>query len=217
MYLVLLGPPGSGKGTQAQRLIQRFDIPHISTGAVFRAAYDRGLASGIEAKKYMDAGTLVPDDLVLTVTRERLSQPDCAKGFVLDGFPRTLLQGEELEMFMADVGKKLTKVVNIVIPEAKFLERAIGRRFCKVCGATYHITFNPPIREGFCDKDGGELFQRDDDTEITVKRRIIEYRKLTWPLAEYYHMKRIYVPVDGLQSISKVFADITTVLKMDTL
>ena len=217
MYLVLLGPPGSGKGTQAQRLIQRFDVPHISTGAVFRSAFDQGLASGIEAKKYMDAGLLVPDKLVLQTTFERLSQPDCSKGFILDGFPRTLMQAEELEMFLSDAGKKITRVVHIVIPEAKLLERAIGRRFCKKCGATYHIAFKPSIREGFCDKCGGELYQRDDDTEETVKRRIIEYRKLTWPLAEYYHMKRIYVPVDGLQSISKVFADITAVLKMDTI
>ena len=169
MHILLMGPPGAGKGTQAEKLVADFPIPHISTGDMFRAAVKNGTELGKEAKKYMDAGGLVPDSVTIGIVKERLSQPDCAKGFILDGFPRTKDQAEALDDILKNLGISLTAAVNISVPDEDLVARVTGRRICKNCGATYHVVYNPPKQENGCDKCGGELYQRDDDKETTVK------------------------------------------------
>ena len=208
-----MGPPGAGKGTQAANLVNEFAIPHISTGDMFRAAVKEGTERGKQAKACMDAGKLVPDEVTIGIVRERLAKPDCEKGFILDGFPRTVEQADALTGILKEIGLKLTRVLNINVPAAELIERAVGRRICKKCGATYHIKFNPTKVEGICDACGGELFQRADDSEKTMKSRLSVYEAQTKPLIEYYQKAGLYTEVDGRQAIDKVFADVVKSLK----
>lgn len=212
MYILLMGPPGAGKGTQAERLINDFKLPHISTGDMFRAAVKAGTAMGKEAKKYMDAGGLVPDEVTIGIVREGLAKPECAKDFMLDGFPRTLEQAVALDKIMADMGKKLDCVLNINVPDSELVGRVTGRWLCKDCGATYHVKFNPSKVAGKCDKCGGPLYQRDDDKAETVKNRLEAYHAQTEPLFDYYKKAGIYEEVNGLQDIDKVYADVKAAL-----
>lgn len=212
MYILLMGPPGAGKGTQAERLINDFKLPHISTGDMFRAAVKAGTAMGKEAKKYMDAGGLVPDEVTIGIVREGLAKPECAKDFMLDGFPRTLEQAVALDKIMADMGKKLDCVLNINVPDSELVGRVTGRWLCKDCGATYHVKFNPSKIAGKCDKCGGPLYQRDDDKAETVKNRLEAYHAQTEPLFDYYKKAGIYKEVNGLQDIDKVYADVKAAL-----
>lgn len=213
MHILLMGPPGAGKGTQAANLVKEFTISHISTGDMFRAAIKAGTELGKQAKACIDAGNLVPDEITIGIVRERLSQDDCKKGFILDGFPRTVEQADALTEILSDLGLKLKSVLNVNVPSADLVERAVGRRICKSCGATYHIKFNPSKVEGVCDECGGELFQRPDDTEETMKNRLSVYDAQTKPLIDYYTKAGLYVEVDGRQEIGKVFADIVDILK----
>ena len=211
MQLLLMGPPGAGKGTQAAELVKKFSIPQISTGDMFRAAVKEGTELGKKAKACMEKGALVPDEVTIGIVRERLSKDDCAKGFILDGFPRTVEQADALTKILADLGMKLTRVLNIHVPAEDLIERAVGRRICKNCGATYHVKFNPPKGET-CDNCGGELFQRADDNEETMKKRLSVYEDSTRPLIEYYKKVGIYTEIDGRQPISKVTEDLIQVL-----
>ena len=213
MHILLMGPPGAGKGTQAANLVTEFTISHISTGDMFRAAIKAGTELGKQAKACIDAGNLVPDEITIGIVRERLSQDDCKKGFILDGFPRTVEQADALTEILSDLGLKLKSVLDVNVPSADLVERAVGRRICKSCGATYHIKFNPSKVEGVCDECGGELFQRPDDTEETMKNRLSVYDAQTKPLIDYYTKAGLYVEVDGRQEIGKVFADIVDILK----
>ena len=213
MHILLMGPPGAGKGTQAAELKAKFQIPHISTGDMFRAAIKEGTALGREAKGSMDQGKLVPDSVTIGIVRERLAKDDCKKGFILDGFPRTVEQADALDGILKELGLKLTRVLNINVPAADLIERATGRRICKQCGATYHVKFNPPKKEGICDACGGELFQRADDTAETMKNRLSVYEASTKPLIDYYEKAGIYTEVDGRQAIDKVTADLISTLK----
>lgn len=208
MYILLMGPPGAGKGTQAEKLIDEFKIPHISTGDMFRAAVSAGTELGKEAKKYMDAGGLVPDVVTIGIVREGLSKPECANGFILDGFPRTEEQAVALDGILKDLGIKLTGVVNISVPDSELVARVVGRRICKACGATYHVSFNPSKVEDVCDKCGGNLYQRNDDKEDTVVNRLHAYHEQTEPLIEYYKKQGLYKEINGLQPIDKVYADV---------
>ncbi|MCR3954742.1 MAG: adenylate kinase [Gudongella sp.] len=210
MRLVLLGPPGAGKGTQASAIVEKYNIPHISTGDIFRANIKEGTALGQEAKAYMDKGLLVPDELVVSIVKDRLLKDDCKEGFLLDGFPRTVGQAEALDSELAKMGIKLDRVININADPEILIERAVGRRICRECGATYHVKYNPPEVEGVCDKDGGELYQRDDDTEETVTTRINVYMEQTEPLIDYYKNQGLLMDVDGTKAIDEVFVDITS-------
>lgn len=172
MNIIMLGPPGAGKGTQAKMLVEKFGIPQISTGDMLRAAVAEGTELGKKAKEYMDKGQLVPDEVVIGIVEERLKKSDCEKGFILDGFPRTVPQAEALDKILEKMGKKIDYVINIVVPDVEILKRLTGRRTCKQCGAMYHVIYNPPKQEGVCDKCGGELYQRDDDKEETIKNRL---------------------------------------------
>ncbi len=212
MRIVLLGPPGAGKGTQASAIVKKYNIPHISTGDIFRANIKEGTQLGIKAKEYMDKGLLVPDELVVSIVKDRLTKEDCKNGFLLDGFPRTVNQAEALDVELTAMGIKLDGVVNIQADSAILIERAIGRRICKECGATYHIKFNPPKVEGVCDNDKTPLFQRDDDIEETVATRINVYESQTQPLIEFYEKKGLIIHVDGIKPIDEVFNTIVKAL-----
>lgn len=213
MHILLMGPPGAGKGTQAAELVKAFDIPHISTGDMFRAAIKDGTDMGKQAKSYIDKGQLVPDAVTIGIVRDRLAQADCKKGFILDGFPRTVEQADALTGILQELGLSLTRVLNINVPAADLIERAVGRRICKKCGATYHTKFNPPKAEGICDECGGELFQRADDNAETMQNRLSVYEASTKPLIDYYKKAGLYTEVDGRQAIDKVTADLIKVLK----
>ena len=213
MHILLMGPPGAGKGTQAEKLVSQFQIPHISTGDMFRAAVQNGTELGKEAKRYMDAGGLVPDAVTIGIVRERLTQADCSKGFILDGFPRTSEQARALDGILKDLSINLTGVVNIGVPDTELVSRVTGRRICKACGATYHIAYNPSKVEGICDKCGGVLYQRDDDKEATVKRRLEAYHSQTAPLIDYYKKQGVFIDIQGMQDINKVYADLLAALK----
>ena len=213
MHILLMGPPGAGKGTQAAELVKEFGVPHISTGDMFRAAVKEGTELGKQAKACMDAGKLVPDEVTIGIVRERLAKDDCKKGFILDGFPRTVEQADALKGILEDLGLSLKRVLNINVPAADLIERAVGRRICKKCGATYHVKFNPSKTEGTCDECGSELFQRADDTEETMKSRLSVYEDSTRPLIEYYQKAGLYTEVDGRQAIDKVTSDLVAVLK----
>ena len=204
MRLLIMGPPGAGKGTQAARLVEKYKIPQISTGDMFRSAVSEGTELGKKAKKCMDAGELVPDEVTIGIVKERLSKEDCKVGFMLDGFPRTVEQAEALEKILSDLGVELTAAINISVPFEDLIERAVGRRICKKCGATYHIKFNPSKVEGVCDKCGGELYQRGDDTVETMKARLTTYDRNTRPLIEYYATKGKYMEINGRQEIDLV-------------
>ncbi|SEP26181.1 adenylate kinase [Propionispora vibrioides] len=213
MYILLMGPPGAGKGTQAVQLVEELKIPHISTGDMFRAAVKEGTELGKQAKACMDAGQLVPDAVTIGIVKERLAKPDCRRGFILDGFPRTLEQANALDNTLKDLGIVLTRVVNINVPTEELVSRITGRRICKSCGATYHVAFNPSKVNGSCDKCSGELYQRADDSEDTVTNRLRVYTDQTEPLIGYYRTQGLYCEINGCQHIDKVLADIINCLR----
>ena len=211
MQLILMGAPGAGKGTQAAKLVKKYGIPQISTGDMFRAAIKDGTELGKKAKSFMDAGQLVPDEVTVGIVKERLSKADCAKGFILDGFPRTVEQADALTKILSELGLKLTAVLNIHVPTEDLVERAVGRRICRNCGATYHVKFNPP-KGTVCDECGGELYQRADDNAETMAKRLSVYEASTKPLIDYYKAAGVYKEVDGRQPIEKVTSDVFTAL-----
>ncbi len=213
MNLILLGAPGAGKGTQAKMISEKYGIPQIATGDMLREAVVKGTELGKKAKEYMDRGELVPDEIVIGIVRERLQQPDCEKGFILDGFPRTLAQAEALDKMLEELGKKIDAVININVPEEEVVKRIAYRRTCRNCGAVYHLIYNPPKEDNKCDKCGAELYQRDDDKEETVRERFKVYREKTEPLIEYYKEKGILYEVDGTKDINDVFGEITKILE----
>lgn len=207
-----MGLPGAGKGTQAERIVEKYGIPHISTGDMFRAAMKEGTELGLQAKSFMDKGELVPDEVTIGIVRERLSKEDCQKGFLLDGFPRTVPQAEALENLLTDLQKKIDYVININVDKSILMDRLTGRRICKDCGSTYHLVFNPPAKEGVCDRCGGELYQRADDNAETVQNRLDVNIKQSAPLLAFYEDKGYLRTIDGQQDINKVFIDIEELL-----
>ncbi len=213
MNLIFLGPPGSGKGTQAKMLVDKYGIPQISTGDILREAVKEGTPLGKEAKKYMDEGKLVPDEVVVGIVRERLKEPDCTKGFILDGFPRTIPQAEALDKTLQKMGKGIDHVLSLEVDKEELVRRLSGRRTCKKCGAMYHIIFDPPKKDGICDRCGGELYQRDDDKEETIRERLRVYEEQTAPLIEYYRKKGLLRPIDGVGKIEEIFARITEAIE----
>jgi adenylate kinase len=210
MRVVLLGPPGAGKGTQARRLAARWSVPQIATGDMLREAVARGTQLGLEARRYMDAGELVPDAVIIGLVRERLAQPDGRKGFVLDGFPRTAAQAEALDRLLEAEGTPLDRVVLFQVPDEELVARLSGRRVCRNCGRTYHITHSPPRVAGRCDACGGELYQRTDDEEATVRRRLAVYARDTRPLVDYYRRRGLLAPISGSGPMDKVYEDLVT-------
>lgn len=202
---VLLGPPGAGKGTQAVRLVEKYEIPHISTGDIFRKNIKEGTELGKKAQEYMDAGALVPDELVVDLVKDRLQQDDCKNGFLLDGFPRTIFQAEKLDEFLSESNLKMDIVINLKVEKEALIKRLTGRRVCKDCGASYHIVNIPPKKEGVCDICGGELIQRKDDNIETVENRINVYEEQTAPLIGYYKEAGSLVDFDGEASLDEVF------------
>ncbi|PKR76576.1 adenylate kinase [Halalkalibacillus sediminis] len=208
MNLILMGLPGAGKGTQAEKIVEKYNIPHISTGDMFRSAIKEGTQLGKEAKSYMDEGALVPDEVTIGIVKERLSKPDCEKGFLLDGFPRTVAQAEALEALLSELETSLDYVLHVKVPEEKLVERLTGRRICPECGATYHIEFNPPKEPGICDLDGTKLTQREDDQPETVKNRLSVNIEQTKPLLTFYDEKGYLVDIEGDADIDAVFKQI---------
>lgn len=204
MHIILMGPPGAGKGTQAALLASQEGIPHISTGDIFRANMSQGTPLGKLAKGYVDAGQYVPDDVTNAMVKDRLAQDDCKEGFILDGYPRTPDQAQALAGMLADLGLDLEAVINITVPDELLVERAVGRRVCRSCGATYHVKFNPPQTEGVCDTCGGELAQRSDDQEERVSVRLNLYHSQTAPLLDFYAKQGLVKPVDGNQAMESV-------------
>ena len=202
-----MGPPGAGKGTQAVRIAETYGIPHISTGDIFRATVKAGTALGAQLQQYMSQGLLVPDEITIQIVHDRLQQPDCASGFLLDGFPRTIEQAIALDKTLG--AKPIDLVISIEVPDEELIKRLTGRRVCQNCGATFHIHFNPPQAEGICDQCGQELHQRVDDTITTVKNRLEVYNRQTEPLIAYYREQEKLVSIDGSQAIDQVFQDIT--------
>ena len=213
MYILLMGPPGAGKGTQAEKLIREYGIPQISTGDMFRAAVKSGTALGKEAKSYMDKGALVPDSVTVGIVKERLAQDDCKKGWILDGFPRTTAQASALDAILHDLGIQLTAVLDFNVNRDDLVKRVSGRLVCRQCGASFHKEFRPPKQEGVCDNCGGDLYQRADDNEVTVRERLAVYDTSTKPLIDYYKVSGRYYEINGDQSMDKVFADVQAALK----
>jgi len=214
--VVLLGAPGSGKGTQAERIVAEFGLPHISTGDMLRAAVTADSELGRSAQRYMQAGDLVPDEVVIGMIRERLAEPDAGQGFLLDGFPRTLEQAEALDGMLTGAGRRVTHVILLQVPEAELIERLSGRRMCRDCGKGYHITFNPPQTEGVCDVCGGELYQRADDNEATVRNRLVVYGRQTAPLIDHYAAQGIVHEVHGGGRMpDEVWTDVKAALSGD--
>lgn len=213
MNLILLGPPGAGKGTQAKILAKKFDIPQISTGDILRCAVKEQSPMGIKAKGYMDAGSLVPDEVVVGIVKERLAKPDCSNGFILDGFPRTVIQADALKLTLGGMGKAIEHVISIVVDKEELLARITGRRTCRSCGKGYHLSFDPPKTAGVCDECGGELFQRDDDSEATMRNRLDVYEKQTAPLISYYDRESLLRTIAGTGTIDEIQQNILTGLK----
>ena len=212
MKLLIMGRPGAGKGTQAANIKEYYKIPHISTGDMFRAAMKNETKLGLEAKKYMEKGLLVPDEVTIGIVEERLLEDDCKNGFLLDGFPRTIAQAEALDAFLAKNGVKLDAVLDVNVPAEILVRRMVGRRVCKTCGATFHVEFNAPKVEGICDNCGAKLIQRPDDTEETAVNRLAVYDQNTAPLLDFYAKKNLLKTVNGDQPLDKVFDDIKEVL-----
>lgn len=213
MDLVLFGPPGAGKGTQAKKMEIEFSAKQISTGDMLRAAKASGTPLGEEAKGYMDSGKLVPDDLVIRLIEERIQDDDCAGGFIMDGFPRTVAQAEAFDRMLAQAGRNIEHVVCIEVEDEEIVNRMGGRRMCKQCGASFHVTFNPPRADGVCDLCGGELYQRDDDQPETVRARLTTYHEQTAPVAAYYGDKGLLRSVSGVGSIDQVFDSVVAAVK----
>lgn len=209
-----MGPPGAGKGTQAESIVAEYKIPHIATGDIFREAVANKTELGMKAKEYMDAGQLVPDEVTIGIVRERLAQKDCEKGFLLDGFPRTLVQAEALDRIMREMGKRIEMVINITVPREILVQRMTGRLTCKNCKAVYHREFNPPKLEGVCDKCGGELIQRSDDQEATARKRLEVYMEETDPVLNYYQKQGILLNVEGNRARQEVFNEIKKALEL---
>lgn len=214
MKIIMLGAPGAGKGTQAKKIAEKYSIPHISTGDIFRANIKEGTELGKKAKEYMDKGALVPDELVCDLVVDRISQEDAKNGYVLDGFPRTIPQAEALDAALTKIGEKVDYAIDVDVPDDNIINRMSGRRACVACGGTYHIEFNPTKAEGVCDACGGQLILRDDDQPETVKKRLKVYHEQTQPLIEYYTKKDILKSVDGTQDMSKVFDSIVGILEV---
>lgn len=212
MKIILMGPPGAGKGTQAEKLVELYQIPHISTGDMFRKAQKDGTELGLKAKSYMDQGQLVPDEVTVGIVKERLAEDDCKDGFLLDGFPRTVQQADALDGILKELGMELDRVVNIEVDKSFLVDRLTGRRVCRACGATFHVTNKAPKVEGVCDKCGGELYQRNDDTVETVSNRLDVYAAQTAPLIDYYQSKGVMSSIDGSKSMEDVLAAIRTAL-----
>jgi adenylate kinase len=213
MDIILLGPPGSGKGTQAQKMVEQYHIPQISTGDILRGAVKEQTPLGVEAKGYMNQGTLVPDEVVVGIVRERLKEPDCKGGFILDGFPRTVPQAEALDSTLGEMQRAIDHVVSIEVPNEELIKRLTGRRTCRNCGAMYHVIFDPPAKEGVCDRCGGELYQRDDDREETIRARLQVYEEQTAPLIAYYRGKRLLRAIAGVGAIEEIFQSIVQAIE----
>jgi adenylate kinase len=215
MRIVLLGGPGSGKGTQAKKLIDKIGVPQISTGDIFRAALKEGTPMGLKAKTYMDKGELVPDDVVIGVVEERLTKPDLDKGYMLDGFPRTLPQAQALDKILTKQTKSIDHAILVDVPDQELVARLSGRRTCRnsECGKMYHVMFNPPKKEGVCDGCGSELYQRDDDSEATIRERLTVYNNQTAPLIDYYENKGLLRRVKGVGPIDEIFSSIEKILR----
>jgi len=213
MKIIMLGAPGAGKGTQAKMIAEKFGIPHISTGDIFRANVKNGTALGVEAKKYMDAGKLVPDELTVKILLDRVAQEDCAGGYVLDGFPRTIPQAEVLDEALGKRNETIDYAVDVEVPDDNIVRRMSGRRACLKCGATYHVEHIPPKQEGICDSCGGALVLRDDDQQETVVKRLKVYHDQTQPLIDYYTKKGILKTVDGTMEMQDVFRAISDILE----
>ncbi|MEQ6034314.1 adenylate kinase [Staphylococcus saccharolyticus] len=212
MNIILMGLPGAGKGTQASEIVKKFPIPHISTGDMFRKAIKDETDLGKEAKSYMDCGELVPDEVTVGIVKERISEDDAKKGFLLDGFPRTIEQAEALNQIMLELGRDIDAVINIEVPEEELMNRLTGRRICEKCGTTYHLVFNPPKVDGICDIDGGKLYQREDDNPETVSNRLSVNVKQSKPILEYYNDKGVLKNIDGSKDIEKVTDDVIGIL-----
>ncbi len=212
MKIIMLGAPGAGKGTQAKQIASKYQIPHISTGDIFRANIKNGTELGRKAKEYMDQGLLVPDELTCDLVMDRIGQDDCKNGFVLDGFPRTIPQAEALDAALNKIGQSMDYAIDVDVPDENIVSRMSGRRACLNCGATYHIVAIPPKKEGVCDNCGSELVLRDDDKPETVQKRLDVYHEQTQPLIDYYKKQDILKTVDGTQPMESVFEDITVIL-----
>ncbi|MGX7244953.1 adenylate kinase [Enterococcus quebecensis] len=214
MNLILMGLPGAGKGTQAEKIVDTYDIPHISTGDMFRAAMKNETALGLEAKSYIDKGALVPDDVTNGIVKERLAEPDTDKGFLLDGFPRTLDQAEALDKMLKELNKEIDAVIDIHVEEEILVERLAGRFICRTCGATYHKIFNPPTVEGTCDRCGGhDFYQREDDKPETVKNRLAVNIKSSAPILDFYKAKNVLHTIDGNRDIDAVFSEVKQIIE----
>lgn len=212
MNIILLGPPGAGKGTQAKKIAENYSLPHISTGDILRENIINNTTLGIKARSYMSRGELVPDELLITIIRDRLSRPDCAGGFLLDGYPRTIPQADALQMILTESNRKLDVVLNMEVDDEDLIERLSGRRMC-ACGASYHVIFNPPQKDEICDVCKGKLYQRDDDKPEAIKNRLMVYKKQTQPLIDYYDEKGLLRTIDGGKDIQQIFEDIKKVLE----
>ncbi|MCG2428823.1 adenylate kinase [Staphylococcus epidermidis] len=212
MNIILMGLPGAGKGTQASEIVKKFPIPHISTGDMFRKAIKDETDLGKEAKSYMDRGELVPDEVTVGIVKERISEDDAKKGFLLDGFPRTIDQAESLSQIMSELAREIDAVINIEVPEEELMNRLTGRRICEKCGTTYHLVFNPPKVDGICDIDGGKLYQREDDNPETVSNRLSVNVKQSKPILEYYNNKGVLKNIDGSKDIDEVTKDVIDIL-----
>lgn len=212
LRIILLGPPGAGKGTQAGRIAEKYHIPHISTGDIFRKNVKEGTTLGKKAKEYINKGKLVPDELTIELVKDRLSWEDCKNGFLMDGFPRTVYQAEQFDQYLTTRGFAIDHVLNMDVEKEELLTRLIGRRVCRNCGATYHVINMPPEKEGICDVCGGELYQRTDDTVATVQHRIEVYLEQTKPLVEYYEKANVLSNIDGATGLDHVFDVIVNVL-----
>lgn len=212
MKIIMLGAPGAGKGTQAKMIADQYGLPHISTGDIFRANIKNGTELGMEAKKYMDQGLLVPDELTVKILLDRVAQEDCQNGYVLDGFPRTIPQAQVLDKALNELGDQIDYAINVDVPDENIINRMSGRRACVACGATYHIVHVPTKVEGICDRCGKELILRDDDKPETVKNRLNVYHEQTQPLLDFYDKKGVLKSVDGTVDMKGVFASITAVL-----
>ena len=212
MKIIMLGAPGAGKGTQAKRIAAKYEIPHISTGDIFRANIKNGTELGKKAKAYMDQGALVPDELTCDLVMDRIAQEDCKNGFVLDGFPRTIPQAKALDTALTKINQKMDFAVDVDVPDENIVNRMSGRRACLSCGATYHLIFNPTKAEGVCDACGNEIVLRDDDKPETVQKRLSVYHDQTQPLIDYYREQNILQSVDGTKPMDEVFSDIVAIL-----